>query len=75
MDVYAWWIDCNRQTNPVSNKDPQPFVLESGNHNSSEGIENLHMDTDYARKVVMDGRLYILLPDGTLYNALGSQVR
>ena len=77
MDVYGWWIDCNRQTDPVSDMDPVAFTLESGTHNSSEGIETLRLDTDpdHARKVIVDGQLYILLPDGSIYTPLGTQVR
>lgn len=34
LDVYAWWIDCNRSGKTEENMDPVAFELESGNHNS-----------------------------------------
>ena len=76
MDVYAMWIDCDRTGNQDVNMDPQPFVLESGNHNTqAEGIDALtndHPATNH--KVLMDGHLYIQL--GThLYTPTGQQVR
>ena len=40
MDVYAWWIDCNRQTKPESNMEPVAFALESGNHNTEGATDS-----------------------------------
>ena len=41
----------------------------------TEGIENIATPTDKARKVMMDGTLYIATPDGKIYNALGTEVK
>lgn len=38
LDVYAWWIDCDRSGKTEQNMTPVAFELESGNHNS-EGEE------------------------------------
>ena len=40
-----------------------------------EGIENIATPTDKARKVMMDGTLYIATPDGKIYNAAGAEVK
>ena len=42
---------------------------------AGEGIENIATPTDKARKVMMDGTLYIATPDGKIYNATGVQVK
>ena len=41
----------------------------------AEGIENNATPTDKARKVMMDGTLYIATPDGSIYDAQGSKVK
>lgn len=44
---------------------------------NTEGIEN-HADglpSKESRKVIIDGQLYIILPDGTTYNAQGVEVK
>ena len=38
LDVYAWWIDCDRSGKTNVDMDPVAFALESGNHNT-EGQE------------------------------------
>ena len=45
------------------------FVL-----NGTTAIEDIHA-TEPAQKVLMDGILYIALPDGKVYNATGEQVK
>lgn len=76
MDVYGWWIDCNRKTDPISNMDPVAFTLESGNHNTqTQSIDDLHSSENNARKILKDGCLYLILPDGTLYDAQGRMMR
>ena len=40
-----------------------------------QGIENIATPADKARKVMMDGTLYITTPDGKIYNATGVQVK
>lgn len=73
MDVYAWWIDCNKTTNPVSNMDPVAFTLESGNHNPSQGIENLQTEVS-VQKILIDGQMYILRGE-KIYSVQGQMVR
>ena len=40
-----------------------------------QAIENIATPADKARKVMMDGTLYIATPDGKIYNATGVQVK
>lgn len=40
-----------------------------------QGIENIATPADKARKVMMDGTLYIATPDGKIYNTTGVQVK
>ena len=73
LDVYAWWIDCNRQTDPVSNMEPVAFTLESGNHNTQD-IDLVTEPSQAARKVMIDGQIYILRGEKT-YTLQGQEVR
>ena len=45
------------------------------NVQATEGIENIATPADKARKVMMDGTLYIATPDGKIYNANGAEVK
>ena len=40
-----------------------------------EGLPTIGGVTDKARKVLHRGQMYIILPDGTIYNALGAQMK
>ena len=42
---------------------------------SAQAIENIATPSDKARKVMMDGMLYIAMPDGKIYNATGVEVK
>lgn len=75
LDVYAWWIDCNRQTDPISNMDPVAFELESGNHNTQEqGIESIQNSDIRIQKVLIDGQIYILRGE-KVYSVQGQEVK
>ena len=78
LDVYAWWIECNRQTKPESNMDPVAFALESGNHNTQEegqGVEAISSQPSaVSKKLLQDGKLYLLY-DGQLYDVQGKRVK
>ena len=75
LDVYAWWIDCNRQTDPISNMDPVAFELESGNHNTQEqGIESIQNSDIRIQKVLIDGQIYILRGE-KIYTIQGLEIR
>ena len=45
------------------------------NVDPTEGIENIATPADKARKYMIDGILYIALPDGRIYNANGLRVK
>jgi hypothetical protein len=40
-----------------------------------QGIENIAVPTDKAEKVLHEGQLYIVRPDGAIYNATGVRVK
>ena len=48
-------------------------VFEKGN--GEQGIEDIIAPADRAAKVLIDGALYIVMPDGRILNALGQSVR
>ena len=64
MDVYAMWIDCDRSGEQDTNMDPQPFVLESGNHNT-QGITDITPDACSVAKILHNGQIYILRGEKT----------
>ena len=41
----------------------------------AQAIENIATPTDKARKIMMDGTLYIATPDGKIYNAQGAEAK
>ena len=43
--------------------------------NKPQGIEDIVVPVDKAEKVLIDGILYIALPDGKIVNVLGQPVR
>ena len=83
LDVYAWWIDCNRSGKTETDMDPVAFELESGSHDTqSEGGEqggesgvDEVLSHSTCHKVMTDGVLYIVMQDGTRYSAQGMQLR
>lgn len=76
MDVYAWWIDCDRTGNQDVDMDPVPFVLESGNHNSqSEALDPVTDNpSTVTHKVLKDGHLLIIRGE-KVYTIQGQEVR
>ena len=79
LDVYAWWIDCNRKTDPVTDMDPVAFVLESGNHDTEseqQSIETVESGESRveSQKFLRDGQLFIE-KNGRTYDAQGAEVK
>ena len=76
IDVYAWWIDCDRSGKTDVDMDPVAFALESGNHTpqGETALQNVQRDNGQCTKVIRDGKLYILMPDGIVYDAQGMRV-
>ena len=76
LDVYAWWIDCDRSGKTDVDMDPVAFALESGNHNTQgeTAIDEVQKDDVQCTKVMKEGKLYILMPDGSVYDAQGMRV-
>jgi len=74
LDVYAWWIDCDRSGKENEDMDPVAFTLESGNHlpADADGLEKVE-STMHHGKVMRNGKLYIL-SNGVLYNTLGQLI-
>lgn len=75
LDVYGWWIDCNRQTDPISDMEPVAFALESGNHTTqTEAVEPVTDNpSPVTHKVLRDGQFLILRGDKT-YTVTGQEV-
>ena len=75
MDVYAMWIDCDRSGSEDTNMDPQPFVLESGNHNTQTALSEHESNTSSSaiRKTIVNGQL-LIEREGKLFNAAGVEV-
>ena len=74
MDVYAWWIDCDRSGKEDVDMDPAAFVLESGTHTTQPtGIEDVQNDQVQSTKVLRDGQLYII-HNGQTYDVQGRRI-
>ena len=84
LDVYAWWIDCDRSGNKDTDMDPVPFALESGTHTPQEtgpdtpqdpqGITDLPAAEQDCIKLLRNGQL-LLIRNTQVYNALGLRLR
>ena len=77
IDIYAWWIDCNRSGDQEENMEPVAFALESGNHNSQDGkqgVGDVQSNQVQCTKVVRDGQIFILRGDKT-YTLQGQEIR
>ncbi len=48
---------------------------EDPNYVGPQGIENIAVPTEKAAKVLVEGQLYIVRPDGSIYNASGARVK
>lgn len=74
LDVYGWWFDCNRQTDPVTDMDPVAFQLESGSHTTqTEALETVQTEEPGTRKVIYNGQMYIL-QEGHTYTLTGQGI-
>ena len=72
-------LQCNSGdfTNYASGNPSNHITLsdEDPDYEPYQGIENLTAPTDKAEKVLHEGQLYIIRPDGAIYNATGVRVR
>jgi len=79
LDVYAWWIDCDRSGKENVDMDPVAFALESGNHQTQEDEEDadalsqIQDEKQSVTKYMQDGVLYIRCND-RLYTAYGMKL-
>lgn len=74
LDVYGWWFDCNRQTDPVTDMDPVAFQLESGSHTTqTEALETVQTEEPGTRKMIYNGQVYIL-QEGKTYLLTGQGI-
>ena len=76
LDVYAWWIDCDRSGDTNVDMEPVAFALESGNHTTqTEGIDQITNDqSPMTNKVIRDGQFFIER-NGKTYNAAGQEIK
>ena len=79
IDVYGWWIDCDRSGDKDVDMTPVAFALESGNHDTEEtgqwtesvslveanGNQSTNDPLQTTTKLLRNGRLYILRGDRT----------
>ena len=71
-------LQCNSGdfTNYASGNPSNHITLSDEDPNAAyQAIENLAAPTDKAEKVLHEGQLYILRPDGAIYNATGARVK
>ena len=77
LDVYAWWIDCDRSGKTDVDMEPVAFALESGNHDTETeetAIETRKEDpSSVARKILLNGELFIQVGDKT-YTLTGASL-
>ena len=80
LDVYAWWLDCDRSDKDnLQNMDPVAFALESGNHNTEDEKQDLDLvntgnQGPETRKIIYNGQMYILQA-GKIYTLTGSEIK
>lgn len=70
MDVYGWWIDCNRQGKTLEDMEPVAFTLESGKHIPSALETVVEKPCSRVTKIIHNGKMYILR-DGQYYDIFG----
>lgn len=72
--AFDHWSDGNTD-NPrvITSTEPQTFIAYF--KEITEGIEQIPVPQDNARKYMINGQIYIALPDGKTYNAQGAEVR
>ena len=72
--AFDHWSDGNTD-NPrvITSTEPQTFIAYF--KETKTGIEQIPVPQDNARKYMINGQIYIALPDGKTYNAQGAEVR
>jgi len=65
----------NFSTMASSIRDHKGMWDEDPDYIAPQGLEDVQIDKTQSTKVLHDGRLYILLPDGTIFNAAGQRVK
>lgn len=72
--AFDHWSDGNTD-NPrvITSTEPQTFIAYF--KEITEGIEQIPVPQDNARKYMINGQIYIALPDGKTYNAQGAEMR
>jgi len=74
LDVYAWWIDCDRSGKELEDMEPVAFTLESGNHKPA-GLHQVAGDRlQVTEKVMKDGKIYLLV-NGEYYSISGNKIK
>jgi hypothetical protein len=72
-------LQCNSgdYTNFASGNPSNHITLsdEDPDYKPYQGIENLTVTSDKTEKVLHEGQLYIIRPDGAIYNATGVRVK
>lgn len=72
MDVFGWWIDCDRSGAEDTDMEPVAFTLESGNHTTSLE-EAASPSARSCAKIIRDGQIFILRGD-KLFTVTGMEV-
>jgi hypothetical protein len=72
--AFDHWSDGNTD-NPrvITSTEPQTFVAYF--KDTKEGIEQIPTPQDNARKYMINGQIYIALPDGKVFDVRGLRVR
>ena len=72
--AFDHWSDGNTD-NPrvITSTEPQTFIAYF--KGAVTGIEQIPVPQDNARKYLINGQIYIVLPDGKTYNAQGAEMR
>lgn len=77
LDVYAWWIDCNRSGKELEDMEPVAFPLESGKHETEDKPQEVESVSDnvnqVAQKMLVNGQL-VIMREGKQYNVMGVSV-
>ncbi|MCQ2310545.1 MAG: hypothetical protein MJZ64_02195 [Paludibacteraceae bacterium] len=75
LDVYAWWMDCDRSGKELVDEEPVAFAMESGNHNPTTAWrEIIKTGTWQEGKSYLINNQLLIYCRGLWYDILGKQV-
>lgn len=73
--LFRGWKARGEYADDAYNYVTEDMIFDALLEDNPEGIEQIPTPQDKARKYMINGQIYIALPDGKVYNVLGTEVR